>query len=114
MKCLFCDSEATVFCDKAIALVSTGELVKRKGQAPFAVTSMEAMLSTSYTCDAPVCAKHARPVGHICGHGTIDHCHGCIGAVVNPRLPLLTAAQIDTARNCMHARYRRSRIGVVS
>lgn len=109
-RCLFCNQPATRLCDRVIGMVDAGERVKVRGRPAYSVTSMEAMLSVSYTCDAPICAEHTRVVGHVCGkdHDTIDHCVGCCGAARANEL--LTPAAIESRRARMHATYRRGRV----
>jgi len=115
-RCLFCDKPATRYCDEAIAKVDGG-WHKPKGRPPYRVTTMEAMTSGSYTCDAPCCSEHARVVGFICCRpskhsDTIDHCAGCQTRERKP-LALLSLEAIAALRTQMHARYRRSRISTV-
>lgn len=76
---------------------------------------MKAMLSTSYTCDAPVCDRHRHVVGFICGKqgDTIDYCEGCYG-VDHGLVSLMSSGAIDSVRKQMHARYRRALIEVVT
>lgn len=114
-RCLFCAAPATHFCDRAIALVDIGETEKPKGKPPYRITSMKAMLSTSYTCDAPVCDRHRHVVGFICGKqgDTIDYCEGCYG-VDHGLVSLMSSGAIDSVRKQMHARYRRALIEVVT
>ena len=114
-QCMFCDEPASRFCDFAIALVDSGEVVKTKGRAPYRVTSMEAMLSVSYTCDAPMCGECGEVAGFISGKesDTIDHCKGCADREDGIK-GLMTPAQIAATRRQWHAQYRRSRIGSVA
>lgn len=112
MKCLFCNNDAIAYCDKPLAMV-IGGTVKRKGKPPHNVTTMEAMLSCSYTCDAPICSEHGKVVGHVCGkdHDTIDHCVKHLGP--HHRHPLMTPEQIDGIRRSLHAQWRRERVSGV-
>ena len=64
-QCLWCEREAVVFCDYVF-----GQEKQNPGQY-FSITD------PIHTCDAPVCAMHAKRVGFICGGGeleTIDRC----------------------------------------
>lgn len=113
-RCLFCDSPATHFCDRVIALPYIGETEKLKGRPAYRITSMKAMLSIAHTCDAPMCERHRHIVGFICGKDgdTIDYCAGC--AVGDHGIaPLLTPEAIEAVRQQIHTGYRRVRIGVV-
>jgi hypothetical protein len=115
-KCLFCEAPAIGLCDNALALVWTGQTEKVKGRPPHAVTSMEAMLSTSYTCDAPFCDQHGKLVGFVCAgknSDTIDHCCGCVAAEQHRR-ELMTADQISKLRSNIHAKWRRNQFKPVT
>lgn len=103
--CFFCGEPATLFCDYALALVIGGEC----GGHP--VTTMEAMLSGPYTCDAPMCRSCAKMVGHVCGadHDTIDHCPLHAGVATGSG-ELMTLEQIAKTRRALHARFRRQRV----
>ncbi len=113
--CLFCDQAATIFCDEPIAMVAGGVALD-KYKRPYKVSTMDAMLSTSYTCDAPCCETHAKRVGHICTRGegceSIDQCAGC------ERDPLggeggrgvMSADEISKVRRERHAKWRRERM----
>lgn len=116
--CLFCDAPATILCDEPIAMVAGG-VVLDKFKRPRKISTMEAMLSTSHTCDAPCCPAHAKGVGYICSRGngceTIDRCAGC------ERDPLggeggrgvMDADEIARVRRERHAKWRRERIAAV-
>lgn len=111
-RCLFCSADATGYCDATIGLVSAG-WHKPKGGPPYLMTTMDAMLSVSYTCDAPCCDQHRRIVGFVCGKDadTIDHCAGCFGRY--EPAPLLEPAQIAAIRTQRHTSYRRGRIATL-
>ncbi len=108
---MYCNEPATRLCDAVIALVDGG-WVKPRGATPYKVTTMEAMLSTSYTCEAPFCATHGKVVGFICGKDgdTIDYCAGCIAAERGRFERILTPGAIAALRRQRHAEYRRQRI----
>ncbi|HZF98302.1 MAG TPA: hypothetical protein VEY92_08680 [Pseudoxanthomonas sp.] len=112
---MFCDQAATRLCDNALAMVDAGEVCKQPGAPPHRVTSMEAMLSHSYTCDAPFCDAHGHVVGFVCGvdSDTIDNCMGCYGKS-NDGMSLMTPGAIDAMRRQMHAGYRRQRISAAA
>ena len=97
-----------------IALVEAG-LHKPKGRPAYRITTMEAMLAHSYTCDAPFCSKHGHVVGFICGKDsdTIDHCAGCVAAKRAGARGLLPPGAIAAIRKQWHAEYRRMRLGGV-
>jgi hypothetical protein len=61
--CLWCDRLATVYCDAVIGCIR-----------PDIIDSIDNV--TMLTCDAPMCNKHRRKVGHVCGEDpdTIDRC----------------------------------------
>lgn len=107
--CLFCGKPATRLCDAPIAMVDGG-WHKPNGRPPYKVTTMEAMLSTSYTCDAPFCEDHGHVIGFICGDigDTIDHCCGCFNSRREGPHGLMTPGAIDAIRKKWHSEYRRS------
>lgn len=110
--CLFCNKPATRLCDFPIALVEGGT-VKQVGQPAYTVTTMEAMLSGSYTCDAPCCDSHVSQVGHVCGKepDSIDHCFGHSSENYQPaHSRLLSLEQIAVIRDRQHAVWRRQRV----
>lgn len=113
-RCLFCNAPATRLCDAPIAMVEAG-WHKPKGRPPYRITTMEAMLSHSYTCDVPFCGKHGKVIGFICGKDpdTIDHCAGCVAAGRDGGRGLLSPGAIDALRKQWHADYRRMRLGGV-
>lgn len=104
--CFFCGEPSTLLCDFALALVIGGEV---NGQP---VTTMEAMLSGSYTCDAPMCRACGKMVGHVCAgkhSDTIDRCplHASLPAeIAQP----MTLDQIAKVRRALHATFRRQRV----
>lgn len=106
--CMFCDQPATRWCDAPLALVKGGESTYKGITRP--VSTMEAMLSGSYTCDAPFCAAHGNKVGHICGAepDTIDHCH--IHAGAPKRNGVLTLDEIAKLRRELHAPWHRRKL----
>lgn len=110
---MFCDRPATRLCDKSIGLIYLGETERLSKGVEYRVTSMEAMLSHSHTCDASMCERHQVVVGFICGKegDTIDYCIGCH---LDPAHPggLMTPDEIDAERRRLHALYRRTRMYV--
>lgn len=106
--CFFCGEPATLLCDAPLGLVKGGE---HNGQP---VTTLEAMIATPHTCDAPMCRACGKAVGHVCGkdHDTIDHCPLHAGSV--ERGGVLTPEEIATARRALHAQFRRNRIRVTA
>lgn len=117
-RCLFCDQPATRLCDRVLGL-PIGGVHKAKGRPAYKVTTMEAMLAASYTCDAPCCPDHARVFGHVCGSepDTFDECLGCQTRVLmhGPPAParLMEPAEIVAIRKQRHAEYRRMRMLLV-
>jgi hypothetical protein len=105
--CLFCDHEATRYCDFPLALASADLLELIRANPKMKVPSL--------TCDAPCCRAHVRQIGHVCGrrlHDTIDHCtHHATGKHPNPRRDLPLVA-IEQERRRVHAEIRRMRMGV--
>lgn len=114
-RCLFCDAPATHLCDAVIALPDGG-WHKQRGKPPYRVTTMEAMLSESHTCDAPFCAKHGKTVGHISGKDcdTIDHCAGCAARNRGTGNLLLSHEAIAALRRQWHQEYRRGRVALAN
>ena len=112
--CMWCDQPATRWCDAALAMVSAG-VRKPKNRPAYEVTSIDAMLSGSYKCDAPFCAKHGRVVGFVCGEDpdTIDHCHYHAQHHEAVRVPILMLEDIEVLRTDLHARIRREQFSVV-
>lgn len=113
--CLFCDRPSTRLCDAALGMV-LDSVVPRNGKvAAYKATSMEAMLSGSYTCDAPMCDQHAKVVGWVCGKDadTIDHCpihqerH-------HDRNEPVTLEQLAALRSELHAQARRARFATIT
>lgn len=117
--CLFCDQPATIFCDEPIAMVAGG-VVLDKYRRPRKVSTMEAMLSASYTCDAPCCEAHAKRIGNICSHGNgcegIDRCEGCSRDPIGGEggRGVLEADEIAKVRRERHAKWRRERIAAIA
>ena len=114
-RCMWCDLPATRLCDAALALVSAGIHKPAKGAA-YEITSMDAMLSGSYTCDAPLCDKHRKVAGFVCGKvgDTIDYCphHAALGDSGRP-LPLLALDDIAKLRADLHALIRRGKFRLI-
>lgn len=113
--CMWCDQPATRLCDAALALVSAG-IHKPANGAAYEVTSLDAMLSGSYKCDAPFCGKHSKIVGFVCGEDpdTIDHCrHHAAHPEAHP-LPILALDDIAYLRTELHAQIRRGQFTVVA
>lgn len=110
MRCLFCDAEATRFCDAVIGGVSAGWYKPPRG-APYKIMTVESMTETPHTCDAPFCARHGVVVGWICGEepDTIDHCIGCRNEKRGLGAGLMEPGAIEAMRKQWHAEYRRQR-----
>ena len=68
MNCIYCDNKVIAYCDFAIALEP-----KHKAKDGKLLAGVD---SKVFTCDAPLCKKHAVSVGHICGKNgdSIDYC----------------------------------------
>jgi hypothetical protein len=109
--CFFCGEPSTLLCDAVLGYPIGGEGIGPKGK-PYPVTTMEAMLATPHTCDAPMCRACGKQVGHICGktHDSIDHCPLHAGQEREPGDRLMTAEQIARTRRALHATFRRQRV----
>ena len=71
-KCLWCGKFAEYLCDASIGQDRERYLERAKGRS-------HETTSASVTCDAPMCAAHARGIGRVCGRGrgrsnSIDVC----------------------------------------
>lgn len=119
-RCLFCDEPATRYCDEALAMVC-GDISVDKQKRERRLTTMAAMLSASYTCDAPCCPAHASLFGHYCAgedSDTFDRCAGCQSDPVKldgtGTREVMFPSEIEAMRNDRHARWRRRRMVAVS
>lgn len=69
---MWCEKLATHYCDAAIGFEAVGAIRDKAGN----VTALLAGGGKSWTCDAPMCAEHAKMIGHVSGSqpDTIDRC----------------------------------------
>lgn len=97
-KCIYCDNEATLYCDYLIALEP-----KHKNTGGELIGGVE---SKTFTCDAPICSKHAVSVGHICGGigDSIDYCKHCYEN--QEEYKVLFEDDADKERRKIHAEIR--------
>ena len=113
-RCLFCDRPATRYCDEVLALVAGGVAFDKRSR-PYAISTMEAMMSGSYTCDAPFCDEHGKQAGIFHSREyfeTIDYCAGCLRDPPKRHKPL-PLDRIAAIRRERHAKWRRERFAVL-
>ena len=115
--CMWCDAPAVRFCDAVIGFEATGAF----RDSNFKVTGLATGPRGSgldlkhWTCDAPMCARHTKQVGHICGKpcDSIDRCpyhvehkeHGMDRLVMFEQ-------EAEARRREVYASIRRSRLAV--
>lgn len=107
-KCMWCGKPAERYCDAVIGVEPKGALRDRNGK----VTGLLAGLDgTHWTCDAPMCADHARQVGWVCGTepDSIDHCpHHTENGEAPMRDLLMFEGEAEARRRDVHAEIRRA------
>jgi len=89
------------------------EVVKERGKPPFRVTSLEAMCSVSFTCDAPICRDHGKVFGFVSGQEPdfIDFCAGCQDKIEGHGV--MSSLEIQETRKRWHNEYRKRRLFLV-
>ena len=100
-QCWWCANAATHLCDAVIG-------VERRADGTV-------ILSETYTCDAKLCASHARKVGHLCGDkpDTVDRCPVHAGAQETFQGLPRSQAECDAIRRQIRAQALRSRMRLV-
>lgn len=112
--CLWCDAPAVAWCDAVIGFKAVAAMRDAHGAVIGLVTgSDEKGEAVAWTCDAPMCATHAKRVGHVCGTDTdtIDRClyHAAFGAEPMEHLVMFEREAVQKRRD-IHAEIRRQRI----
>ena len=106
MNCIYCENKAIAYCDFAMALEP-----KHKAKDGKLLAGVD---SKVFTCDAPLCKKHAVSVGHICGKNgdSIDYCeHHFYEQNI---YEVLFEDDAEEKRRALHAEIRRSVIKAVN
>ena len=100
-ECLWCDNEATSLCDAALGCRAAA------GMGGKWVYEKEV-----FTCDAPMCSKHSKVAGHICGGKDgcelIEHCPTC--AAEDFKLQPMFQHEAERVRRDRHAMARRAKL----
>ena len=112
--CMWCDMPAVRCCDAVIGLEPKGAVRNGAGNV---ISLLAGLDGVQWTCDAPMCADHARQVGWICGSepDSIDHCphHATHGEADMSDL-LMFQSEAEARRRDIYAEIRRWRIRVRS
>lgn len=105
-RCMWCENEALFECD---AVIGMSAQVGRKQTVVYApLENVQA-----WTCDAPMCSRHARVVGHLCAgkdSDSIDHCPYCLKHP--PAGGPMLQEEAEEIRRERHAQIRRSLLRV--
>lgn len=114
VKCMWCDQPAVAWCDAVIGFKAIGAYRAANGRVTALVTGAdEHGEAVAWTCDAPMCAEHAKHVGRVCGKepDSIDHCpyHATRGEESMQQL-VMFAPEAEQKRRDIHAEIRRRRI----
>lgn len=105
--CMWCDKPATRYCDAPIGFEAVAAMRDKSGN----VTGLLAGGGKSWTCDAPMCDKHAKMVGIMCGQeaDSIDRCPYHAEHSEKPMRELVIfEAEADGRRREVHAEIRRA------
>jgi hypothetical protein len=108
MNCIYCENEAIVYCDFTMALEPKHAL-RKDGK----ITLLAGINSKVFTCDAPLCRKHAVAVGHVCGENadSIDYCQ--YHFYDQGEYEVLFEDEVEEKRRYLHAEIRRSTMKTV-
>jgi len=103
--CIYCENEATVLCDFTMALEP-----KHKTKDGLLLAGIKSQV---FTCDAPLCRKHAVAVGHVCGENadSIDYCQHHF--YDQGEYEVLFEDEAEEKRRALHAEIRRSTMKTV-
>lgn len=107
---MWCDKPAVRYCDAVIGFEATGATRDRSGNVTGLLTGLD---GKQWTCDAPMCAEHARQVGNVCGEDpdSIDHCPHHAAHPERPMKELVMFEDEAAAkRRKVHAEIRRGRM----
>jgi hypothetical protein len=106
MNCIYCDNKVIAYCDFAMALEP-----KHKAKDGKLLAGVD---SKVFTCDAPLCKKHAVSVGHICGKNgdSIDYCEHHF--YEDGKYEVLFEDEAEEKRRALHAEIRRSTMKTVN
>ena len=94
--CLWCSDEGTRLCDAALG-----------GMAAAGMKGRWVYTGAIFTCDAPMCARHSKIVGHMCGKDGdfIEHCPHCVAHT--PTFQPMHEHEAEALRRQRHAEARR-------
>ncbi len=108
--CMWCGKTAIRYCDAVIGFEATGATRDKDGSVTGLLTGLD---GRQWTCDAPMCADHARQVGHVCGEDpdSIDHCPHCTAHSERQMKDMVMfAGEAEARRREVHAEIRRERM----
>jgi hypothetical protein len=113
--CMWCSEPAIRYCDAPIGFIARGCHRDKNGAITLLAGSDETGDYGMHTCDAPMCAKHVKQIGHISGKNpeSIDRCpyHVAHG---DPDLKdaVCFPDEVEPMRRKIYAEIRRAQLGV--
>lgn len=112
--CMWCDKPAVAWCDAVIGFEAVAACRDPNGRVTGLITGTnEHGEAVAWTCDAPMCADHAKHVGHVCGKepDSIDHCpYHAVHDEGSMQDLIMFHREAEQKRRDVHAEIRRQRI----